>query len=679
MHFAGTGRPIWQSFILALVLVVLAAAARVWPLHALGLRAAYVTFYPAVMLACLFGGLAPGMVAVFFSCIAVMFLWPESFGQPFAENFGDWLSMAVFVINCTMISGVTDAMHRAHRRANEVQSDLERGNAELKAARDTLEEEVNKRTADLIQSNARLEKELSDRKRAEEELARAHAELEQKVLDRTAELGLANERLILEIEQRRRAEESLAAERQRLFAILETMPVMVCLLTPDYHVAFANRSFREQFGEDNQRHCFEYRFGMKEPCEFCETYNVLKTGKPHRWGFVRPDGSVIDAYDFPFTDINGSPLILEVNIDVTEQRRVEEAVGAERQRLYQVLDTLPAYVVLLSEDYHVPFANRFFRERFGESQGKRCYEYLFGRTEPCEICETYTVMQTRAPHRWIWVGPDGRDYDIHDFPFTDSDGSQLVMEVGIDITEAKRAEAALNKTLADLTRSNEDLQQFAYVASHDLQEPLRNIAGCMQMLEKKYKSKLDSGADQYIHHAVEGAVRMKALIQDLLEYSRVGTRGKRLEPTDSGQVLKQTMRILRPAISEIGAVITHNRLPTVFADDTQLVQVFQNLIANAIKFRRDDPPRIHVSAVKNKNEWIFSVRDNGIGIESRHMDRIFVIFQRLNKRTEYEGTGMGLAIVKKVVERHGGRVWVESEPGVGTTFYFSMPEKRIRT
>jgi light-regulated signal transduction histidine kinase (bacteriophytochrome) len=360
---------------------------------------------------------------------------------------------------------------------------------------------------------------------------------------------------------------------------------------------------------------------------------------------------------------------------MVERRRAEQAVTVERQRLYEVLETLPVYVCLLDSDYRMPFANRYFRESFGESQGRCCYDFLFNRTEPCENCESYTAMKTGRPHHWYWTGPNGRDYDIYDFPFTDNDGSRLVLEMGIDITEHNQAEAALKQTLADLTRSNEDLQQFAYVASHDLQEPLRNVASCLQMLEKKYKNNLGADADQYIHHAVESSVRMKSLILDLLAFSRIGTKGKPAEPTDCEEIVDQTVKNLRAAISEAGAVITYAQLPAIRADDTQLLLVFQNLIGNAIKFRRDEPPQIHVSAVKNKNEWIFSVKDNGIGIESRHLDRIFVIFQRLHKRSQYDGTGMGLAIVKKVVERHGGRVWVESEPGMGSTFYFTIPKK----
>jgi PAS domain S-box-containing protein len=256
-------------------------------------------------------------------------------------------------------------------------------------------------------------------------------------------------------------------------------------------------------------------------------------------------------------------------------------------------------------------------------------------------------------------------------PFSDEETS-AICAVLTDLTQRKQAEE-------ELIRSNQDLQQFSYVTSHDLQEPLRNVASCLQMLEKKYKNKLDADADKLINYAVESSVRMKSLILDLLAYSRVATKGKLPERIDCEQVLDQTVTNLRSAISESGAVITRDPLPMIRADDTQMLQVFQNLLQNAIKFRRDEPPKVHVSAVKNKKEWQFSVRDNGIGIESEHLDRIFVIFQRLHKRSQYDGTGMGLAIVKKVVERHGGRVWVKSEPGVGSTFYFTMPAKEIRT
>ncbi len=254
--------------------------------------------------------------------------------------------------------------------------------------------------------------------------------------------------------------------------------------------------------------------------------------------------------------------------------------------------------------------------------------------------------------------------------YRDGDGQVVgVFAAARDITERKRAED-------ELTRSNEDLQQFAYVASHDLQEPLRNVASCLQLLEKEYKNKLDATAGQYIDYSVEGAVRMKTLILDLLAYSRVATKGKPPERIDSELVLDVALKNLHSAIAETGAVITHDPLPTILGDGAQLLQVFQNLIGNAIKFRGDQPPQINVSAVKNKNQWIFSIKDNGIGIESRHLDRIFVIFQRLHKRSEYDGTGMGLAIAKKVVERHGGQIWAESRARCGNDLLFHNTRKR---
>ncbi|CAN5860379.1 N/A [soil metagenome] len=225
----------------------------------------------------------------------------------------------------------------------------------------------------------------------------------------------------------------------------------------------------------------------------------------------------------------------------------------------------------------------------------------------------------------------------------------------------------------ELQRSNQELEQFAYVASHDLQEPLRMVSSYMQLIERRYKGKLDADADQFIDFAVDGAKRMQALIQALLAYSRVGSRGKPLEPTSSAKVFEEVMANLQIAIEEAGATVTHDELPTVMADATQLSQLLQNLASNALKFRGAEAPRIHIGVKKEKRNWIFSAHDNGIGIEQQFFDRIFVIFQRLHTRGEYPGTGIGLAVCRKIVERHGGRIWLESEPGKGTTFYFTIP------
>ncbi len=233
--------------------------------------------------------------------------------------------------------------------------------------------------------------------------------------------------------------------------------------------------------------------------------------------------------------------------------------------------------------------------------------------------------------------------------------------------------AELAERARDLARSNGELQQFAYVASHDLQEPLRMVASFTQLLAKRYKDKLDDDAREFITFAVDGAMRMQTLISDLLSYSRVGTQGKPFERTECDSVLDRALSGLRLAIKDAGAVIKHDPLPAVLADPVQLSQLFQNLVTNAIKFRATKAPHVQISAEKDGDDWKISVRDNGIGISPEHADRIFVIFQRLHTKTEYPGTGIGLAICKKIVERHGGRIWVEPSPGGGSTFCFTIP------
>ncbi len=242
------------------------------------------------------------------------------------------------------------------------------------------------------------------------------------------------------------------------------------------------------------------------------------------------------------------------------------------------------------------------------------------------------------------------------------------------VIQRKRAEEALARQANELARSNAELEQFAYVASHDLQEPLRMVASYTQLLSRRYKGKLDEDADEFISYAVDGVVRMQSLINDLLAFSRVGTRGGTFEPTDAEAVFSRALSSLGPAIEETKAVVTHDPLPTLTADAGQLGQVFLNLIGNAIKFRGEEPPRIHVGAEREEEGWHFTVRDNGIGIEPEFAERIFVLFQRLHSRMEYPGTGIGLAICRKIVERHDGRIWMESEPGSGSTFHFTIPD-----
>jgi len=244
--------------------------------------------------------------------------------------------------------------------------------------------------------------------------------------------------------------------------------------------------------------------------------------------------------------------------------------------------------------------------------------------------------------------------------------------VFMDITEHKQMEQLLRTTLAEVERSNKDLEQFAYVASHDLQEPLRMVTSYVQLLAQRYEGQLDAKAQKYIHYAVDGALRMQTLINDLLAYSRIGMPDQIWQATAIQAVLDEALRNLDGVIAANQAVIDHAILPTVPGNATQLVMLFQNLISNAIKFHGAEPPRIQITAQDRDSEWLFTIKDNGIGIEPQHAARVFIIFQRLHTREEYPGTGIGLAICQRITHQHGGKIWFESTPGDDTTFFFTL-------
>ena len=250
-------------------------------------------------------------------------------------------------------------------------------------------------------------------------------------------------------------------------------------------------------------------------------------------------------------------------------------------------------------------------------------------------------------------------------------------ELKLALDRLRQAEQEREERARELARSNRDLEEFAAVASHDMQEPLRMITQFLHLLRNSYQGRLDQDADDYIQFAVDGADRMQALIRDLLAYARVGSGGKSFSSTDCEKVLNEALANVAVRIEETGALITREALPTVKADSHQLVQVFQNLIWNAIKFRGKNPPQIHIGCRQEANEWLFWVRDNGIGIAPEFAERVFQIFKRLHTREQYAGTGIGLAVCKRVIERHQGRIWVESQPGQGATFYFTIPTRDI--
>lgn len=391
---------------------------------------------------------------------------------------------------------------------------------------------------------------------------------------------------------------------------------------------------------------------------------------------------------FPLLDPDGSVnSIAGIWTDITGQRALtdalshaNEALRESEERFTKAFHLSPVGVALttLSDGRFIDI-NLSFSEIFGltreEAIGKTSTELgiLTGEAREKVISEIRgkgLVHNLELSFTNPKVGSRDILYSVETVKIGEE---QCALSAVIDITERKEAEEKLKKSNQDLARSNSELEQFAYVASHDLQEPLRMVSSYMQLLETRYRDKLDQDAKDFIDYAVDGANRMQGLIQDLLSFSRVGTRGKTPEPFDSQAALDEALQNLRMSVEESKANIQNDVLPWVIADGNQLVQVFQNLVGNAIKFSGTKTPDIRISAKKMNDLVEFAIRDNGIGFDPKHADRIFVIFQRLNNRQEFQGTGIGLAICKKIVERHGGRIWVESEPDKGSTFHFTFP------
>src|SRR3984885_1552113 len=401
---------------------------------------------------------------------------------------------------------------------------------------------------------------------------------------------------------------------------------------------------------------------------------------------LRKDGS-----EFPI-EIMLSPLESSEGIlvtaairDITERKRVDDDLRQNEERFRLIVSNVKDYANIMLDTEGLIVSWNQGAERIKGYRAEEIIGQHFSRFYGAED------LRDGVPARELQQAIDTGRFEGEGWRVR-KDGSRFLANIVItalrdengrlrgfgkitrDITERRQAEEALMKTMAELKRSNEELGQFAYVASHDLQEPLRMVASYTQLLAQRYKGQLDSDADEFIAFAVDGCNRMQGLIQDLLSYSRAGANPEPLREVSCEGALEKTLRNLRPTIQDSGAMVTHDSLPTIMTDETQLVQVFQNLIANAIKYHGAEPPVVHVSATRNSgNEWVFSVRDNGMGMEPQYFERIFILFQRLHGREEFAGTGIGLAMCKKIVDRLGGRIWVESQPTKGSTFYFALP------
>jgi PAS domain S-box-containing protein len=366
-----------------------------------------------------------------------------------------------------------------------------------------------------------------------------------------------------------------------------------------------------------------------------------------------------------------------LQIEIRERERANE-------RLRLVVELAPNAIVIANQNGRIAQVNAQAERYFGYERSE-----LVGQSVDVIVPERMRRGRPGDPFAARVEGPSPAASVDRQLNGLRKDGSEFPIDVGVqpvvtdrnvmmlvavsDMTAQKASEAALERLADELRQSNTELAQFAYVASHDLKEPLRKVASFCQLLKERYRGKLDADGERYIEYAVDGTRRMQALITALLELSQVGSRDRPLSAVDSTSACDVALENLRTAIDECGADVARGALPVVVGDETQLVQLFQNLVGNAIKFRGPRPSEVRIDAVRRDGEWSFSVRDNGIGIDPTQRDRVFGIFQRLHTREEYPGTGIGLAICKKIVERAGGRIWIESAPGEGTTFQFTMP------
>jgi PAS domain S-box-containing protein len=521
------------------------------------------------------------------------------------------------------------------------------------------------------------------------ELARAFNDM----TGRLGEITASRDELDREVAGRKKTEALLSESEAKYRSLFDTIPQKMFYKDTDSVYRAVNPAFARDFRLEPADFVGKTDLDLF-PADLAAKYreddrSILETGERLEVDEVFVQGGVSQAVHTiktPVRDRAGRIVgLLGIFWDITERKQAEQELKESERRLRTLQENVQLIAVTLDTEGTILFCNDYCLALTGwrrdEVLGRNWFDIFVPPQLGVREMFHDTLIKGALPAHYEnpILTRNGRELHIvwSNSVFTNRGGPIIgVTSLGVDVTEQRNVEGQLRRALQELERSNKELEQFAYVASHDLQEPLRTVGSFAELVSQRYAGKLDKDGNEFLGFMIDSARRAQHLINDLLQYSRVGSRAKPFELIHVEEVLALAIDNLRTSIEEGGAVVTHDPMPSLRADPTQMLQLLQNLVGNAVKFRRpEEPCRVHVSCREEPDRWVFTVRDNGIGIAPQYFERIFVIFQRLHSRGKYPGTGIGLAVCKKIVERHGGRIWVESEPGRGSSFHFSIPRK----
>jgi PAS domain S-box-containing protein len=487
-------------------------------------------------------------------------------------------------------------------------------------------------------------------------------------------------------------DEAVRESESRYHAMVDAFDGLIYVCSQDYRIEFMNQRLIDRTGYDGTGGlCHKVLHNLEQVCPWCVNERVwrgetvrweIESPKDHRWYYVS---------NSPIVHPDGTMSKQSLIMDITERKLSEEALHKSEAKYRLLAQKMNDVIGMMDLNLKLTYVSPSIEKMAGFTPEECMQMDPSEMMTPESLARAAEVLSDELEREKI-EGADPQRTIKLELEYYRKNGSALWLEtvasiirddtgraIGIhsvsrDITERRQAEEERSKLLAELERSNKDLEHFADVVAHDLQEPLRVISSFIQLLSRRYGDKLDQKAREYIEFAVKGSNRMQRMVKDLLSYSRIVTQKRAAVLADTDSVIDEVMANLQLAISDSGAIVTRDALPLVRADQSQLIQLFQNLVSNAIKFRGEEPLCIHISANKIDDEWVFSVRDNGIGIEPEYFERIFVLFERVHAWEIYQGNGIGLALCKRIVGQLGGRIWLESQPGRGTTFYFSLKE-----